>query len=114
MLPAHLRHLQRGKRPKWKQVAAEVTVHASGTLKAMLTTCQGPRCVTPSAVKVMNLRLVVGYRRVEGGGKGSSSAVPLLLAEPQEKWDLCRHTTWPERQALLPCAPLEAPVMDEH
>ena len=32
-------------------------------------------------------------------GEGAGGGVLMLVAEPQESWDLCRRSSWPERSA---------------
>ncbi|KAL0039055.1 hypothetical protein WJX77_006537 [Trebouxia sp. C0004] len=42
-------------------------------------------------------------------GEGAGGGVLMLVAEPQESWDLCRRSSWPEREEVMqpsmdPCA----------
>ncbi|DBA69654.1 TPA: hypothetical protein ACH3X2_012712 [Trebouxia sp. C0005] len=39
--------------------------------------------------------------RVGVDGEGAGGSVLMLVAEPQESWDLCRRSSWPEREEVM-------------
>jgi len=39
--------------------------------------------------------------RVGVDGEGAGGGVLMLVAEPQESWDLSRRSSWPERSACF-------------
>lgn len=78
-----------------KEVCHDLRIGPSQAYLCLRSLCMNSQCSQDD-----KLSLVEGCRREEGGGKGSSAGAPMLLAEPQEKWDLCRHTIWPERYSF--------------